>query len=294
MLIIEQIQKRIIDIIWAADIRAFPQWKQHVLQGLRIVYLVTRDFISGHLTLRAMSLVYTTLLSLVPFIAISFSVLKGFGVQNQLEPMLLNFLAPLGEKNGEITDRIIGFVDNMKAGVLGSVGLVLLLYTSVSLLQKVERSFNYMWNVGESRPFIQRFSEYLSVILVGPVLLFTALGITASIASISLIQKLMQIQAISFIFESVTPFVPYALVIVAFTFIYMLIPNTKVYFQSALAGGLVAGILWQSAGWIFASFVVNSAKYTAIYSVFASLIFFMIWLYLSWLILLIGCSISFY
>ena len=98
----------------------------------------------GQLTLRAMSLVYTTILSLVPLLAISFSILKGFGVHNQVEPMLLNLLAPLGNKGVEITERIVGFVDNVKVGVLGSLGFVLLFYTVVSLMQKIERTFNYV------------------------------------------------------------------------------------------------------------------------------------------------------
>lgn len=294
MQFVEKLRKRIFEFVWINDTRTLSAWKQKVVQALRIGYLVIRDLIEGELTLRAMGLVYTTLLSLVPFIAISFSVLKGFGVQNQIEPMLMNFLAPLGDKGVEITERIIGFVNNMKVGVLGSVGLVLLIYTSVSLLQKIERSFNYTWRVSEGRSVIQRFSQYLSVILIGPVLVFTALGITASITSYLLMQSLMQIQAVGVIFEAITRTIPYLLVIVAFTFVYMLIPNTKVYFKSALVGGLVAGVLWESAGWVFASFVVNSTKYMAVYTVFASLIIFMIWLYVSWLILLIGCSISFY
>jgi len=291
---LEQLQKQLVDFIWNEEVGAYPKWKQALVQALRIAFLVIRDLFDGQLTLRAMGLVYTTLLSLVPFIAISFSVLKGFGVHNQIEPMLLNFLAPLEQRGVEITNRIIEFVNNMKAGVLGSVGLVLLLYTAVSLLQKIERSFNYLWHVSEGRPFAQRVSEYISVILIGPVLIFTALGITASIASIALIQQLMEIEAIGVIFETASRFIPYVLVIVAFTFVYMLVPNTKVYFKSAFVGGLVAGVLWQTAGWIFASFVINSTNYIAIYTVFASLIIFMIWLYVSWLILLVGCGISFY
>lgn len=294
MLSIQQWQKQIVDFIWINDPRAYPAWKQKLIQVSRIGYLVIRDIVDGEMTLRAMGLVYTTLLSLVPFIAISFSVLKGFGVQNQIEPMLLNFLAPLGDKGVEITERIIEFVNNMKVGVLGSVGLVLLVYTAVSLLQKIERSFNHTWRVSEGRPFIQRFSQYLSVILIGPVLVFTALGITASVASYTLVQHLMQIQAVGAILEAGSRMIPYLLVIVAFTFIYLLIPNTKVRFQSAIVGGVVAGVLWESAGWVFASFVVNSTKYMAVYTVFASLIIFMVWLYISWLILLTGCSISFY
>ena len=110
------------------------------------------------LTLQAMSLVYTTLLSLVPLIAVSFSVLKGFGVHNQVEPMLSSVLAPLGDKGAEITSKIIEFVENTKAGVLGSLGLVLLFYTVVSLIQKIERSFNFTWRISKPRPFAQRFS----------------------------------------------------------------------------------------------------------------------------------------
>jgi len=294
MLNIEQIRKRIIDLIWANNVRELPRWKQNTVQFLRIGHLVFHDLLEGQLTLRAMGLVYTTLLSIVPFIAISFSVLKGFGVYNQIEPMLLNFLAPLGEKGVEITNRIIEFVNNMRAGVLGSVGLALLLYTAVSLMQKIEASFNYIWHVSRERRLTQRFSDYLSVILIGPVLIFAALGITASITSFSLVQHLLQIPAIGTLFQIVSRFIPYFLVIVAFTFIYLLIPNTKVNFGSALVGGFIAGVLWESAGWVFASFVVTSAKYTAIYSVFASLIIFMIWLYVSWLILLVGCGITFY
>jgi membrane protein len=241
-----------------------------------------------------MSLVYTTLLSLVPLLAVSFSVLKGFGVHNKVEPMLLNLLAPLGEQGVEITSRIIEFVDNVKVGVLGSLGLLLLLYTVISLIQKIERAFNYTWNVSQSRSFIQRFSDYLSVIFVGPVFVFTALGITASISSAPIVKDIHEIQILGIVIDFLANSVPYLLIILAFTFVYVLIPNTKVKVKSAFIGAVIAGILWESSGWVFASFLLNSTKYVAIYSAFASLIFFLIWLYLSWIILLIGASIAFY
>jgi len=246
------------------------------------------------LTLQAMSLVYTTLLSLVPLIAVSFSVLKGFGVHNQIEPWLYNFLAPLGDKGVEITQRIIEFVENTRAGVLGSLGLVLLFYTVISLIQKVEKSFNYTWRVTEHRPIAQRFSDYLSVVLLGPLLIFSALGITASILESSAIQQLMGYESIGWLFHFIGRLIPYLLVITAFTVIYLLVPNTRVLFTAAVGGAVVAGVLWETIGWAFASFIVTSAKYTAIYSTFATLIFFMIWLYLCWMILLIGASIAFY
>jgi membrane protein len=281
-------------LIWETKRESLPKWLQPFLTSLRIAHLLVNDLIEGQLTLRSMSLVYTTLLALVPLLALSFSVLKGFGVHNQLEPILLNFLEPLGERGVEITQRVIEFVDNIKVGVLGTVGLALLVYTVISLLQKIERAFNYTWRVSEIRSFSQRFSDYLSVILIGPLLVFTAIGITASISGAELVQQATEIKAIGAVAEIVRTIVPYLLVIAAFTVIYIFVPNTKVKPVSALIGGVVAGILWETTGWGFAAFVVSSTRYTAIYSAFATLIMFMIWLYISWLILLIGCSVAFY
>jgi len=261
---------------------------------IRIFYVVIRDLTDGQLTLRAMSLVYTTLLSLVPLLAVSFSVLKGFDVHNKIEPMLLNFLAPLGEKGVEVSSKIIEFVNNVKVGVLGSLGLLLLLYTVISLIQKIERAFNFTWNVSQSRSFIQRFSDYLSVIFVGPLFIFTALGIMASISSAPIIKELQNIEFLGVLITYAGKTLPYLLIIAAFTFVYALIPNTKVKLKSAFIGAVIAGFLWETTGWLFASFLLNSTNYIAIYSAFATLIFFLIWLYLSWIILLVGASIAFY
>ena len=280
--------------VWQTPLDDMAPAREKLVIALRILHLVIRDLIDGMITLRAMGLVYTTILALVPLLAVSFSVLKGFGVHNQIEPMLYNMLAPLGDKGVEISERIIAFVDNTRAGVLGGVGLALLLYTVVSLLQKIERAFNYTWRVNQHRSITQRFSDYLSIILVGPVLLFTALGITASLSSVTLIQDLMQIEAVGVLVKLGGRLLPYLLVIIAFTFVYMLVPNIRVQFRSALIGGVVAGVLWATTSWVFSAFIVNSAKYTAIYSAFASLIIFFIWIYLNWLILLIGCSIASY
>jgi membrane protein len=280
--------------VWEVELSSLPWWKVLLIRVLRVFYVVIRDLLEGQLTLRAMSLVYTTLLAMVPLLAVSFSVLKGFGVHNQIEPLLLNFLRPLGERGVEVTSRIIGFVDSVKAGILGSIGFALLIYTVISLIQKIERACNDTWHVNRSRPLSQKFSDYLSVILIGPVLVFSALGITASVMSTAVVQKMVAIKVFGSLMELATKLVPYLLVIAAFTFVYIFVPNTRVRFRSALTGGLVAGVLWETSGWAFASFVVKSAKYTAIYSGFAILIMFMIWLYLSWLIVLVGASVAYY
>ena len=282
------------ETIWRNSEASGSPWHTRIITSLRIMHLIFRDLMEGMITLRAMGLVYTTILALVPLLAVSFSVLKGFGVHNQVEPLLLNLLAPLGDKGAEITTKIIEFVNNTKAGVLGSLGLALLLYTVVSLLQKIEKSFNYTWRVTELRSIGKRFSDYLTVVLIGPVLIFSALGITASIANLAVIKGAMQIESIGFLTNFLGYFIPYLLVISTFTFVYMFVPNTKVKFKSALIGAMVSGVLWETSSWAFASFVVGSSKYTAIYSAFASLIIFFIWLYITWVILLVGCSIAFY
>ncbi len=292
--IFKRIDGFLIRHLWMIDLEGAGRLRSLLIKVLRLFYIAIKELLEGELNLRAMSLVYTTILSLVPLLAVSFSVLKAFGVYNQLEPILLNFLAPLGDKGYELTGKIMRFVENIKVGVLGSVGLALLIYTVVSLIKKIEDAFNFIWRIKNPRSFARRFSDYMSVLLIGPVLIFSAMGLTASIMSTSLMKNLTRIEPIGSMIFYAGKLIPYLLVCAAFTFIYIFIPNTRVRFRSALVGGLFGGILWETSGWAFASFVVSSTKYTAIYSGFAILILFFIWIYISWLILLIGAQISFY
>jgi len=279
--------------LWHIDINSHDRLRASLIQLLRLIYASLREFTEGELTLRAMSLVYTTLLSLVPLLAFSFSVLKAFGVHNALEPLLFNFLAPLGEQGNDIARKILEFIENMKVGVLGSIGLGLLLYTVVSLIHKIEEALNHIWKIEKSRSLARRLSDYISIILIGPIFVFSAIGLTATVQSNAVVHKLLSMEPLGTVIVFLSKLLPYIFVSSVFTFMYILIPNTKVKFTSALLGGLVAGVLWQTIGWGFASFVVSSTKYTAIYSGFAVVILFMIWLYLSWLTLLIGAAISF-
>ena len=260
----------------------------------RSLYALIRDVLSGQLTLHAMSLVYTTLLSIVPLLALSFSVLKALGVHQKMEPFLYQFFQPMGPQGIEMAERILGFVDNIKVGVLGSVGLGLLVYTVISLVQKVERSFNMIWRVPEMRSMAQRFSNYLSVIMVGPLLMVSAIGATATVFSSDMMQTLMAVEPFGSVIVAVSRFTPFFLVVAAFTFVYIFIPNTRVKFRYAFLAGLIAGVSWQAAGMIFASFVAGSTKYAAIYSGFAVGIILLIWIYLNWMILLLGASLSYY
>jgi len=285
---------RVRDKLWRSDLAQLPAPQRWALLALRTIVAVLRDISRGDITLWAMSLVYTTLLAMVPLLAISFSILKGFGVHNQVEPLLLELLAPLGDKATELTARIIGFVDNIKVGVLGSLGFVLLFYTAVSLMQKIELAFNQVWRIRRGRGIGQRIRDYLSVLVLGPTLVFSALGITAAVMSSAVMSRLSDVEPIGTAIAVGGRLTPIVLLIAALTFMYGFIPNTRVRLLPAVMGGTVAAALWFLAGSLFARFVETSTNYAAIYSTFATLIFFLIWIYVIWLILLVGNSIAYY
>lgn len=285
---------RIDQFLWGTPSGPEPLPLRILRTPARFLYALVRDLLEGQLTLRAMSLVYTTLLSVVPLLAFSFSVLKGFGVHHQIEPLLYEFLQPLGDRGAEITDQVIEFVDNVKGGVLGGVGLSLLIFTIISMVQKIEDSLNFVWQVQRSRSLARRFSDYLSVIVVGPILMVTATGLIASVSSSEIVESLTDAGPVGTALVQLGRLVPYALVVLVFTFLYAFLPNTRVRFTAALIGAITGGAFWAASGALFAEFVVGSTRYAAIYSGFAIGLIALIWLYVSWLVLLLGAQISFY
>lgn len=280
--------------VWIVKVHELTGIRQFAVKLLRLGLVAASEFRESFLSIRATSLVYTTLLSLVPFLAVTFSVLKAFGVHQQIEPILSQAFDPLGEKGAEITANIIQFVDNLKVGVLGAVGVAGLFYTTYSLIDKIEEALNSIWRVEVGRPLARRITDYLSVVLVGPVFVFTAFGLMASSQSHWLVQKVIEIQPFGYLMVALTNLLPFIFMCMLFTFLYKWVPNTPVNISSAFIGGLTAGICWQVAGLAFATFVASSGRYSAIYSSFAVLILFLIWLYVGWLIVLAGAQVAYY
>ena len=291
---IAQLTESIDELIWGNRLARAGLPGRMLVVVLRFLYAMMRDFFSGQLTMRAMSLVYTTLLSVVPLLAFSFAILKGFGVFNQLEPYLDNLLAPLGQQGERITDQVLGLVDNVRGSVLGGVGLAFFLFTAISMVQKVEESFNYTWYVSKPRSFSRRFTEYLVVLLVGPLLMVTAIGMLTSIQSNTVVQWIMSNRALGPVFVVAGKLTPYVLISAVFSFLYYFMPNTKVHLRSAVVGGIAGGVLWATVAAIFTSFILYASRTQQIYAGFAVAVTTLIWLYLNWLILLIGAQIAFY
>ena len=280
--------------IWHRDVHSMGRSRRILTFWVRLGHVMVDELVQEDLRMRAMSLVYTSLLSLVPLLAFAFALLKGFGVQNKLQPLLLNLFDPLGPKAAEMTGKVIDFVNNVKAGVLGVLGLLMLLYTVVSLVRKVEAAFNHVWRVREPRSFVEGFGHYLSVIMIGPLLLVAALGLTATVTSHTAVEHITDFAPVGVLLVALAKLLPYVFVISAFTFIYMFVPHTHVQLRAAFTGAVVAGVAWELAGWLFAELAVTSTRLTAIYSSFAILVMFMIWLYVSWTILLVGSLVAFY
>src|SRR5499426_864260 len=247
---IQEIKSQVFDRVLDTELSDLTRFKRWLHTALKIVVMVGRDSLQNLVKLEAMALAFKTLLSLAPLLAVIFSILKGLGVHNRFEPALAEALSPLGEKGKEVTAYLIGFVDKMSAGALGSIGLVTLFITVLSLMGIIEQAFNRIWRVKAQRKLARRFSDYLSVILVGPVLVVAAITITATLQNNNFVQKMISLEPFGIVILTLLKFVPYLTLWGAFTFLYFFIPNTRVKLTSALVGGLVAAVLWQTVGWV--------------------------------------------
>jgi len=290
---VDNIQKYVRRWLWP-DVEPGNVALRILLIAGRYVFALIRDLSTGEINLRAMSLVYTTVLSVVPMLAFAFALAKGLGIHEQLEPMLSEFLQPIGPRADEFTETIITFVDNISGSVLALVSIGLLLLTVVSMAQKVESSFNFVWRVDRPRSFGRRFSEYLSVILIGPTVMLVAAALIASLSSQTLIDRIGAGETLAAWIVRLGNTSPYVMVVCAFTFLYLFIPNTKVKWKPALIGGITAGIVWTGTGYLFAGFVASSGRLEAIYSGFVVVFSAMVWLYLTWLIFLLGSQLAYY
>jgi membrane protein len=271
-----------------------PPLLRRLLDFLRYPYALLRDLWQGELNLRAMGLVYTTLLSIVPLVAFAFAVLKGLGLHHELEPVIYEFLRPIGDQAYGMTKQMVDFVDNTRGGVLGSVGLGLLLYTVISTVQKIEESFNFAWHVEQPRSIVRRVSEYLSLMVLGPIFIVVTLGLFGAVENLRFAQWLASHEPFGSMLTGLGRAAPYIVVTAVFSFLYMFIPNTRVHLKAALVGGVVAGVLWGASGALFTRIVVASTRMVAIYAGFAIFLVTLIWVYLSWIILLVGAQLSFY
>jgi membrane protein len=260
----------------------------------RVLVVVVRALTDSQLNLEATALVYRTLLSIVPLLAVGFSVLKAFGAEYRIDAVVARLLEPLGPSGAQLAAQVVGFVENLRVSVLGAIGFVLLFYTVLSVIERIESAFNGIWHVRRPRSLARKFSDYLSIVLVGPVLVFGAFAIMAAAQNYWLVQRVLAAThltgAAMFVARHGAPFV---LLVAAFTLLYRLLPHTRVTLRAALVGGMAAALMWHVAGYGFTLFVAGSTSYTAIYSGAAVFLISLIWLQLAWLIVLTGAQVAY-
>jgi membrane protein len=281
--------------IWSIPLEKQSGRQKLWLRLLRTLALAVRGFREDKIGLRASALTVYSLLAVVPVAAMAFGIAKGFGLKEYLERQLLtNFR---GQQ--EVLDWIIrfaeSFLEETRGGIIAGIGLVILLWSVLKVFSNIESSFNAIWQIRRSRSWFRKFSDYLSIMLIAPIVVILSSSSVVFITT-RLEEIATEIDLLGFIAPVIlflVKLIPYVLIWFLFTFIYMFMPNTKISFRSAFIGGIVAGTIFVAVQWLYINSQIGVSRYNAIYGSFAALPLFIIWLQISWLIVLLGAEIAF-
>ena len=283
------------DDIWRIRLTDLPFGKSFLIRQLRIIILAIRGYDEDRCLLRASSLTFYTLLSIVPVAAMFFGVAKGFGFERRLQEVLFERFPGQDEVLSQIIAFSNSLLEQTQGGLIAGIGLVVLFWSVLKVLGNIEMALNDIWEIKKPRTWGRKFSDYLSIMLISPILILISgsatVFITTQITQIT--QKVELLGLISPLITFLLKFTPYVLIWTLFTILYIIMPNTKVNFKAGLVGGVVAGTLYQIAQWAYISFQIGAAKYNAIYGSFAALPLFLMWLQISWWIVLFGAELSF-
>lgn len=266
-----------------------------ILNTFKIFILTIKGFRSNKAVLRASALTYFSLMSVVPVVALSFAIARGFG----MERMLRKTLASKMSGQEEVVNWIIRFanslLDRTKDNIVAGIGIVVLLWAVMQVLSNIEVSFNDIWQVKKGRTFSRKVSDYFSIVFIAPVFVILSSSATVYISTQigSIVKHIEFLGVFSYVIRVLIGIVPYLLVWFLFTFIYKVMPNTKVKFKSALVAGIIAGTIFQITQWGYLKFQISMSGYNAIYGSFAALPLFMIWLQIGWFIVLFGAEFSY-
>jgi len=286
-----EVRRHFSESIWLRNTSDTP-FLIRIWRGVcRLFYLVGFGFFKDQSIIRAAALTFTTILSIVPFLAVAFSISKGFGLQNT--EFIRTIVLKMTTGRIEVADKIIEYIDRTNVQALGWVGVAMLLLTVFSLIGTIEKAFNVIWNVTKGRSAWRKVADFFPVILICPVILLLASSFNVSLQQQQAVKVLLSIEAIGYLEAMFLKITPYILISIAFTFAYAFIPYIKVKIPAAIVGGVVGGVLWQTAQWGYINWQIGAAKYNAIYGSFAQLPLLLIWIYISWVIVLLGAEVSY-
>ena len=284
--------KRLNDAIWHTSLSDISRSKSFIIRQLRIIVLAARGFMNDKVQLRASALTFYSLLSIIPVVAIAFAIAKGFGLDQNLQQLV----AKEFQTQPEVLDWLLSVATNAlqktRGGPIAGVGIIILFWSAMSLLDQIESSFNHIWQIRSSRPWYRKFTDYLTIMLIAPVFLILSSSITVLDLS-DFISRSSILDFLKPIFNFLLKFAPYLLTWFALTVLYIIIPNTKVKFVPALVSGIIAGTVLQILQWLYIDLQFGISKLSSIYGSFAAIPLFILWLQASWIILLLGAELSF-
>jgi len=282
--------------VWRIRLKSLPGHQSLFLRFLRTLLLALRGFHVDRCSLRASALTFYSILSLVPVVALAFGIAKGFGMEDRFEEQIRGGLA--GQE--QVADYILNFarnniLRNTQGGLIAGVGVVILVWTVIKVLGSIEKSLNDIWGVKKARSLGRRFTDYLSIMLICPILLVFsgAAQVFLRTKLAATIEGIPMSEIIGPAASAVLKAIPYVLGCAVFAFTYIFMPNTKVRLSSGILAGIVAGLLFQFFQWLYIALQIGVAKYNAVYGSFAALPMFLVWLQISWLVVLFGAELSF-
>ncbi len=281
--------------IWDIDVEKKGKVLRFFIQILKIVLLAYKGFLDDKVRMRASALTFFSLLSIVPVLAMAFGIAKGFGLDRELETQLAENFSGREEVLTTGLEFARNLLDNTKGGLIAGIGTVLLVYSVMELLNHIEKSFNDIWYIKQERPLVRKFTDYLTIILIAPVLMVVSNSLTVFVTNT--IQDLTQTVRLIGLFKGVIfpllRLAPYFVIWLLFTLLYLIMPNTKVKVPAAITAGVLAGTAFLLTEWVLIRFQINVSEFNAIYGSFAVLPLFLGWLQISWLIVLFGGEIAY-
>jgi len=282
--------------IWLLHEQRLPPFKAIIIKSLKIAILSVQGFSQDLCPLRASALTLYSLLSIVPVIAMLFGIAKGFGFEKMLEQRLIE-QAP---ERDTLVLQLISFAQNLldstKSGVIAGIGIVILFWTIISVIGNIEESFNHIWKIGKGRAISRKFSDYLSLMLLAPVILIAS-GSIAVLLNIKITWLITIIELPEFgtwLVIKALGLLPLALMIGLFAFTFIFMPNRKINCRAGIIAGVATGIMYHLVQWAYLSLQIGVSNYNAIYGSFAALPLFVVWLQTGWMIVLLGCEVAFF
>ncbi len=287
---LENLRRTLAGDTWASEWSSMSTWHRAFVRMVRIAQLVVRGFREDDLPVHAASLTFATLVSLVPLLTIGFAMLKGFGGGEEASARLNEAMASMPVQFREFVQQMVDIVLQANFKTLGWVGVAVLFVTVVQVLGSIESSFNRVWGVAAPRTIWRRFTNYISITVVVPVLIMVAFAVSASLKNQVVNAHLEQW---TWLLRTLLQLTPLATVWLAFFFLFVFMPNTHVSRRAAASSALVSALLW--LGWqkIYIGMQVSLSRYDAIYGTFASIPIFLLWLSVCWMIVLLGSEMAF-